>query len=113
MMGVVGGALLGSSGLLESLLADMAEDAQIDDSDMGQVFGIWKFAAKAARAVAIAFGGKVLAMIGYASTHEANQVLDPLVAQRIGILFGPVVGVLFVVGGVMAWRIFRPRSIPR
>jgi Na+/melibiose symporter-like transporter len=100
-MAIAGGALLGSSGLLESMLVDTAESQQISSASMGAVFGLWKFVAKAARAVAIAGAGNLLAAVGY----TANGPTDPSVASNIGWLFGPAVGILFIMSGlILIWR---------
>lgn len=96
-MAVAGGVLLGSSGLLESMLVDTAESQEIPPASMGVVFGLWKFIAKAARAGAIAGAGNLLAAIGYAP----NVSVDSAVARNISWLFGPVVGALFVVSGLI------------
>jgi Na+/melibiose symporter-like transporter len=98
VMAVVGGILLGSTGLLESLLVDVAEVSKISDAAMGQVFGFWKFVAKAARAAAIAIGGYLLKAIGYIA--PANDI-SPEVSQNIGLLFGPVVGFFFCAAAIM------------
>lgn len=97
-MAVVGGIFLGSTGLLESLLVDVAEASNVPHSAMGQVFGIWKFVAKGARAAAIAAGGYLLALVGY--TSQASSVPAD-VTFRISLLFGPVVAVFFVLAGAV------------
>jgi Na+/melibiose symporter-like transporter len=97
LMAVVGGCLLGSSGLLESLLVDTAEDQKIEAGTLGVVFGLWKFMAKAARGIAIAFGGKLLAIIGYTPTSTP----DSAVLVNIAWLFGPGVGVFFLLTGIL------------
>lgn len=100
IMAISGGILLGSTGLLESLLVDVAEVSKISDQAMGQVFGFWKFVAKAARAAAIAIGGYLLKVIGY-TPNAATTTLDPAVSEKIALLFGPVVGVFFAIAAVM------------
>jgi Na+/melibiose symporter-like transporter len=109
LMAIAGGALLGSSGLLESMLVDTAESQQISAASMGAIFGLWKFTAKAARAVAIAGAGNVLEAVGY----TANGAMDPSVATNIGLLFGPAVGTLFVMSGlILIWRPILNRNRP-
>lgn len=98
ILAVLGGIFLGSTGLLESMLVDVAEVSNIRESSMGQVFGIWKFVAKTARAAAIALGGYFLELIGYTPMVTA---VEPDVAHRIGILFGPVVAAFFIIAGGM------------
>ncbi|MCX6117126.1 MAG: MFS transporter [Proteobacteria bacterium] len=97
-MAIVGGALLGSSGLLESLLVDVSAAQHVTDRQMGQVFGLWKFTAKFARATAIAGGGQLLALTGFESQKTA---FSDATLYNIALLFGPGVGVLFVVGAVI------------
>jgi Na+/melibiose symporter-like transporter len=97
-MAIGGGIFLGATGLLESLLVDVAEVSGVAENAMGQVFGFWKFVAKAARAAAIAIGGYLLSVIGY-TPSSAN--VSPEVAQKISWLFGPVVGVFFVLAALV------------
>jgi GPH family glycoside/pentoside/hexuronide:cation symporter len=101
MMAVLGGMLLGSTGLLDSLLVDIAEACRVPADMMGRLFGIWKFVSKAARALAIALGGVLLETIGY----TAGGDIPGHVAERIGWLFGPGVGLFFVLAGCVAWRL--------
>jgi GPH family glycoside/pentoside/hexuronide:cation symporter len=91
-LAVIGGILLGSSGLLESLLVDTAELQNIKNEAMGLVFGIWKFMAKSARGISIAIGGKLLAMSGY----SPNATPTETVTSKIALLFGPGVGLFFI-----------------
>ena len=98
VMAIGGGIFLGATGLLESLLVDVAEVSGVAENAMGQVFGFWKFVAKAARAAAIAIGGYLLSVIGY-TPSSAN--VSPEVAQKISWLFGPVVGVFFVLAALV------------
>jgi GPH family glycoside/pentoside/hexuronide:cation symporter len=104
-MAVVGGILLGSSGLLESLLVDTAELQKIQNEAMGLVFGIWKFMAKSARGISIAIGGKLLALSGYSpSIHPTSSV-----TKKIAMLFGPGVGLFFIMtAGILIFS--RPKS---
>jgi Na+/melibiose symporter-like transporter len=96
LMALVGGSLLGSSGLLESLLVDSAEEQKIEAQAMGLVFGLWKFMAKAARAIAIALGGKLLTVSGYTPSQAPSKD----VLENIALLFGPGVGVFFLATGI-------------
>lgn len=94
--GGVGGILLGSIGLLESLLVDTAQHCQFAERDNGLLFGLWKFNAKAARAVSIAGAGHLLTAIGY----TAGSVPAPHVTEHIAWIFGPGVGLLFIAGAM-------------
>ena len=94
--GCVGGILLGSIGLLESLLVDTAQACEFAEEDNGLLFGLWKFNAKAARAVSIAGAGQLLTRIGY----SAEAVPNADIAAHIAWVFGPGVGILFIGGAV-------------
>lgn len=96
-MAVIGGILLGSSGLLESLLVDTAELQNIKNEAMGLVFGIWKFMAKSARGISIAIGGKLLAMSGYSPAAIPTES----VTTKIALLFGPGVGLFFIMTAII------------
>ncbi len=101
-MAVAGGMLLGSTGLLESLLVDVADHARVPSAMMGRLFGIWKFTAKAARALSIALGGALLGAIGYVPGQER---MPSEVSTAIGWLFGPGVGIFFVAAAFIAWKV--------
>lgn len=97
LMAVIGGVLLGTSGLLESLLVDTAEHQNIKSDAMGLVFGVWKFMAKSARGISIAIGGKLLTLVGY----TPQDVPSDEVLQGISWLFGPGVGIFFFLTGIL------------
>lgn len=106
-MAIAGGMLLGCTGLLESMLVDVALKQGLKDNQMGQVFGVWKFIAKSSRGIAIAAGGYLLYTAGYESKsidQELTSVFLPEVAQNIGLLFGPAVGVFFIIAGLILKR---------
>lgn len=97
IMAVIGGVLLGTSGLLESLLVDTAENQNIKADAMGLVFGVWKFMAKSARGISIAIGGKLLTLVGYTPQEAPSNA----VLQGISWLFGPGVGIFFFLTGIL------------
>ncbi len=107
-MAVIGGILLGSSGLLESLLVDTAELQNIKNEAMGLVFGIWKFMAKSARGISIAIGGKLLTISGYSPAVSPSE----LVTSKIAFLFGPGVGLFFIMTAVILFTSRRDHKAP-
>lgn len=106
-MAIVGGMLLGCTGLLESMLVDIALKQGLHENQMGQVFGVWKFIAKSSRGIAIAAGGYLLYIAGYESKNIVDgqtSTIEPDVAINIALLFGPAVGVFFVIAGLVLLR---------
>ncbi len=96
---VLGGIFTGCILLFDSYVADAADldTARSGENRDGLYFGLWKFGIKASRGVAVAFSGLLLWLIGY----QAGVVPDATVKFRIAILFGPVVGTIFVVSGLV------------
>ena len=96
---VLGGIFTGCILLFDSYVADAADldAARSGENRDGLYFGLWKFGIKASRGVAVAFSGLLLWLIGY----QAGVVPDAGVKIRIAILFGPVVGAIFVVSGLV------------
>ncbi|MBX3722958.1 MAG: MFS transporter [Turneriella sp.] len=95
---VLGGFFTGCILLFDSYVADAADidRAQTGESREGLYFGVWKFGIKASRGVAVVLSGFLLAAIGY----EAGQLPSETVKFRIALLFGPVVGSIFVLSGL-------------
>ena len=93
---VVGGFLVGSIVLLESLVADTVDFDELVTGRKreGVYFGFWKMSAKIARACAIALAGNLLHVIGYVP----NEAQLPAVSGKLALIFGPGVG-FFVVAG--------------
>jgi len=85
--------------LFDSYVADAADidTAASGENRDGLYFGLWKFGIKASRGVAVALSGLLLWLIGY----QAGVVPNAEVKVRIAILFGPVVGSIFVLSGVV------------
>lgn len=108
VMAIVGGVLLGSTGLLESMLVDTAIAQGVEENAMGQVFGVWKFVAKSSRGLAIAAGGQLLAFAGYSAS---KQPLGDSVTWNIALLFGPVVGVFFILSGLVLVKILGAKKM--
>jgi Na+/melibiose symporter-like transporter len=96
---VVGGGLAGSIVLLEALVADVVDADRLlrRGQREGVYFGVWRMAAKLARGLAVAGSGAALTWIGFVP----NQAQSPEVSERLAWLFGPGVGVFFVLGALI------------
>jgi Na+/melibiose symporter-like transporter len=95
---VLGGFFTGCILLFDSYVADAADfdrNASGENRE-GLYFGVWKFGIKASRGVAIVLSGLLLSAIGY----QAGVIPDDTVKFRIALLFGPVVGCIFVLSGL-------------
>lgn len=99
IMSVLGGFLVGAIVLLDSLVADIVDYDELKSGQHreGLYFGFWKMAIKASRGLSMALTGSLLAAIGF----QANQQQAPEVSDRIAYLFGPGVGVFFILGAVI------------
>lgn len=91
---VFGGALVGSSVLLESILTDVIDYDSIHSKreNFGLYFGLWKFSAKFSRATALLITGSLLEW-----AHVAEPT--PETASRLSLIFGPGVGFFFIAAG--------------
>jgi GPH family glycoside/pentoside/hexuronide:cation symporter len=85
--------------LFESYLTDQMESFGLGAGHSASVFGIWKFLAKSARAAAIGVSGVMLSAIGYV----ASEVPNSETTHWIAMLFGPGVGLFFVLGAGLLW----------
>jgi len=96
---VAGGIFTGCILLFDSYVADAADLDLMQSGEIrdGLYFGLWKFGIKAARGVAVALSGGLIWAIGY----RAGVTPDDVVRFRIALLFGPLVGLIFVVSGVI------------
>jgi GPH family glycoside/pentoside/hexuronide:cation symporter len=96
---VAGGVFTGCILLFDSYVADAADIdlAQSGENRDGLYFGLWKLGIKASRGVAVVLSGGLLWLIGY----RAGVTPDDAVKFRIALLFGPVVGSIFVASGVI------------
>lgn len=96
---VAGGIFTGCILLFDSYVADAADIdlAQSGENRDGLYFGLWKLGIKASRGVAVVLSGGLLWLIGY----RAGVTPDDAVKFRIALLFGPVVGSIFVASGVI------------
>ena len=96
----LGGLLVGAVILLDSLVADIVDYDTLKTrrNREGLYFGFWRMSSKAARAVGLALTSFALADIGYVegSTEQTAEV-----ARSLSLLFGPGVGILFIIGAVI------------
>lgn len=106
---VAGGIFTGCILLFDSYVADAADLdlAQSGENRDGLYFGLWKLGIKASRGVAVALSGGLIWAIGY----RAGVTPDDVVRFRIALLFGPLVGLIFVASGlVFYFKAARARS---
>lgn len=93
---IVGGVLVGSYVLLESVLTDVVDynTVKTRQESFGLFFGVWKFAAKFSRAMALLLTGTLL---------EWANVTFPDVDTpfRLSLIFGPAVGLFFICAGLL------------
>lgn len=95
---VIGGLLVGSIILFDSLVGDLS----VINKKEGIYFGFWKMSTKFSRALGNFITGVLLSAIGFEEklTIQSTQTLD-----RIAILFGPVVGIFFIFSSFIYLRI--------
>lgn len=82
-----GGFCVGCSVLSERILTDMGKINP--DVSVGYVFGLWKMAAKMARAFGMALSGVALSWAGI-------QGFEPRIGERLTLIFGPGVGIMLL-----------------
>ncbi len=94
---VVGGFLVGSVILFDSLVGDIA----VAEQKEGIYFGFWRMSTKVSRAFGISLTGLLLTMIGFdeKSTHQSSST-----SFGLSMIFGPVVGSLFALSGIIFRR---------
>lgn len=96
---VLGGFLVGSIIIFESLVADIVDYDELKTGVQreGLYFGCWTMCTKFARASALACTGILLRGIGL---QEGQLEQTPETAQGLAILYGPVVGVCFILAAL-------------
>lgn len=94
----IGGLLVGSSVLLESLLTDIVKEEELrtGKDELGLYFGVWKMVGKISRGMALAVTGQILYWA------EVGKVDSDY--YRLSLAFGPLVGCFFVVAVIILWR---------
>ncbi len=100
---IVGGVLVGAIFLLDSAVTDIVDydEVRTGAHREGLYFGFWRMGTKLARAVGLALAGFLLDFVGFdpdASSQSAEAI------GGIALIFGPGVGVCFVIGAaVYGW----------
>lgn len=99
-MAFFGGVLAGAIVLLDSMVADVVDHDELRTGRAreGLYFGVWKMGTKLSRALGLLVAGLLLGWIGF---EEGAPVQEPEVAWRLAWIFGPVVGVFFLLGGLV------------
>jgi Na+/melibiose symporter-like transporter len=94
---VAGGLLAASIVLFESLVADTVDydEMKTGRNREGLYFGVWKMATKVSRAIGFGVSGLLLGWVGF---NERSAAQDPEVGRRLALLFGPGVGIFFLLG---------------
>jgi len=97
---IVGGLLVGAVFLLDATVADLVDSDRLHTGRHreGLYFGVWRTAAKLARALGLLASGLMLDAIGFAP-REAVQ--PPGVDLRLALVFGPGVGAFFLVAALL------------
>lgn len=96
---VLGGFLVGSVIIFESLVADIVDYDELKTGVQreGLYFGCWMMVTKFARAAALAGTGLMLRWIGL---QEGAEVQTPETATGLAIMYGPVVGGCFMLAAL-------------
>jgi len=99
--GVILGSLVGCVVLIDTLLTDVIDHDQVHSRQVrsGMYFGVWRFASKLARAIAIGVAGLLLSTSGFVPNQRQSESVD----QVLIILFGPGVGLFFVIAAIQVW----------
>lgn len=100
---VLCGSVVASIVLFDSLVADVVDYDELKTREHreGLYFGCWLMATKVARAAGLACTGIMMSAIGY---DEAATSHAPEVGFRIALLFGPGVGLCFLVAAfIFLW----------
>lgn len=97
---VIGGILVGSVLLFDSMLADVIDHDELrtGQNREGAYFGVFRLITKAARVAGVAISGFALEAIGF---QERAEVQSDAVGSSLAILFGPGVGSLFLIAALL------------
>ncbi|MCB1190143.1 MAG: MFS transporter [Leptospiraceae bacterium] len=100
LMAIIGGVLVGSIVLFDALLADIVDYDELKTKlhREGLYFGFWKMGIKFSRSVSLLLTGLLLSWTGFVPNREQSME----VSNRIAWLFGPGVGMCFVVGALLS-----------
>ena len=99
---LVGGGMAGVLVLLDALVADTIDYDRLKTGldRQGLYFGVWRMGTKLARALGLGLNGVLLWLIGFSAGTAAQT---PETSWRLALLFGPVVGILFLGAGLILW----------
>ncbi|MCX7809625.1 MAG: MFS transporter [Leptospiraceae bacterium] len=96
---IIGGILVASIVLLDTLIADLADydyvKLKLKIKREGLFFGFLKFCIKISRALSIIISGFLLSIIGFSNPDLINDII----AKRISYIFGYGVGIIFIFAG--------------
>lgn len=98
--GILAGLLIGAVFLLDAMVSDAADLDRLKrrQTEQGIYFGYWRMAAKIARALGLALSGFLLDTIGF---QQGATTQTPETVQGLAILFGPVVGICFIIAALL------------
>ncbi len=99
-MAVFGGIAVGAIILFESLVTDVADADRraTGEQRAGLYFGFWRLGQKLARSVGLGLTGPMLALIGF---EEGARAQSADTAIGLALLFGPGVGLCFILAAVV------------
>jgi Na+/melibiose symporter-like transporter len=104
ILGAIGLAVfVGSIVLIDTMLTDVLDHDAVRTGEVrsGLFFGVWRFASKLARAASVGAVGLVLWLVGF----EEQQPQQPAgVETALVWLFGPGVGLFFLLAACILWR---------
>ena len=105
----IGGILVSSIVLLDSLFSDFVESEKESQSRdvSGAYYGIWRMLSKVARASGIACSGLLLSAIGY---EEGSLSQDYSTERAIAWAFGPGVAIFLAAGAFLISRTRQNRN---
>ena len=101
---IVGGFMAGAIVLMDSLVADSIDydRLRVPNAREGLYFGVWKMVTKISRAVGLLIAGVFLDGIGFVA---GIKVVSSDVSYNLALIFGPVVGMLFIGAGAILWTL--------
>jgi Na+/melibiose symporter-like transporter len=106
---VIGGVAVGAIILFESMVTDVAEAdrARSGEDREGVYFGLWRLGQKVANAGGVFATGLLLEAIGFVEGATSQSAAT---ARSLAWLFGPGVGVFFILGAFLFVRGARPAA---
>ena len=100
---ILGGVAVGAIILFESMVTDVADADRVATGDdrEGVYFGFWRMGQKLSSSLGVLLTGWGLEIIGFA---EGALTQAPEVERRLAWLFGPGVGIFFILGALVFAR---------